>query len=388
MRAFNRVLLALAFPIVSLFDAVAAAPARSNASSYSAESARARLLGGDRDDDALLFAITGNYEPYEYVTGAGERDVLTGDALPADVPTGFAVETIKRACDACDLSCEFVLADAADCWTSGGFPGLGLQAGHFDACAAYTATSRRQLGVAFGDAVSRPRAAGILTRLAPSTREPVVRPTDDLSDVVVAVVGGYATTARSIGASRNTCANETFNGSPVDGLIALVADDPHGGPDAAMRALLDGDADALYAYASLIEDRKGCKQLGCDASLYDGLGTKYAWIHVDMLEYQVNGTTLAMTKKGSPLIDAFNPCVRSVMRSTWYADACARYAAAGFDDVECYPNAHFEAAEEGDDLDDDLGDDADAPSPSPAPAPASGGGGVGKCASGRCPCDA
>jgi hypothetical protein len=88
------------------------------------------------------------------------------------------------------------------------------------------------------------------------------------------------------------------------------------------------------------------------------------------------------------LIDAFNPCVRSVMRSTWYADACARYAAAGFDDVECYPNAHFEAAEEGDDLDDDLGDDADAPSPSPAPAPASGGGGVGKCASGRCPCDA
>ena len=170
--------------------------------------------------------------------------------------------------------------------------------------------------------------------------------------------------------------------------LALVADDPHGGPDAAMRALLDGDADALYAYASLIEDRKGCKQLGCDASLYDGLGTKYAWIHVDMLEYQVNGTTLAMTKKGSPLIDAFNPCVRSVMRSTWYADACARYAAAGFDDVECYPNAHFEAAEEGDDLDDDSGDDADAPSPSPAPAPASGGGGVGKCASGRCPCDA
>ena len=172
----------------------------------------------------------------------------------------------------------------SNCWTSAGYPGVGLQAGYFDACNAFTSTARRQLGVDFGDAISLPRAAGILTRLDENTGQPVVPPTSDLSDVVVAIVGGWATDGRSIGYAANGCTRKKFNASPVDGYITLTADDPYGGPDAAMSALVNGDADAMYVYSGIVEDRQGCTQQGCNASLYDGLGTKYAWIHKDICE--------------------------------------------------------------------------------------------------------
>jgi hypothetical protein len=44
----------------------------------------------------------------------------------------------------------------------------------------------------------------------------------------------------SIGYATNECTGDKFNASPVDGYITLTADDPYGGPDAAMAALLNG----------------------------------------------------------------------------------------------------------------------------------------------------
>jgi hypothetical protein len=115
----------------------------------------APYAGGDKP---VLWSITGNYEPYEYVTGYGDKDE-NGELLPPDTPTGFAVEMIARTCDLCGLSCEWVLEDTQNCWTSAGFPGVGLQAGYFDACNAFTNTARRQLGVDFSDSIALPRAA-------------------------------------------------------------------------------------------------------------------------------------------------------------------------------------------------------------------------------------
>ena len=61
-------------------------------------------------DTPVLWAITGNYEPYEYVTGYNDIDE-NGELLPPDTPTGFAVEMIVRTCDLCGLRCEWVLED-------------------------------------------------------------------------------------------------------------------------------------------------------------------------------------------------------------------------------------------------------------------------------------
>ena len=201
-----------------------------------------------------------------------------------------------------------------------------------------------------------------------------------------------------VGYATNRCTGDKFNASPVDGYITLTADDPYGGPDAAMTALLNGDADALYVYSGIVEDRRGCTQQGCNASLYDGLGTKYAWIHEDIYDYQVNGTTLAMTKKGSKLSEAINPCVRRAMRSSFYAELCEKYKRLGFNDIECYANRYLEEDDEKDEEDEeDEEDEGMAPAPAPS-AEASrarsggqeraGGAGGGDCKSGYCGCPA
>lgn len=162
--------------------------------------AAAEQIWGDKP---VLWFISGNYEPYEYVTGYNDFDE-SGEMLPPDTPTGFAVEMITRTCDLCGLQCEWVLDDTQNCWSSAGFPGVGLQAGYFDACNAFTKTGRRQLGAAFSDSIARARPAGILTRLDKSGN-PVVSPKSDLSDVVVSIVGGWATNGRSIGYATNKC---------------------------------------------------------------------------------------------------------------------------------------------------------------------------------------
>ena len=46
--------------------------------------------------------------------------------------------------------------------------------------------------------------------------------------------------------------------SLLGGYITLKPDDPHSGPDAAMSALVNSEADAIYMYESTVEDRKGC----------------------------------------------------------------------------------------------------------------------------------
>ena len=343
----------------------------------------ARALWGDRP---VLFAATGNYEPFEYVTARGDVDG-DGAPLPPDRHTGFAVDLALAACEVCDLDCDFVLADTQDCWTSAGFPGVGLTANHFDACLGYADTSRRRLGVDFTDAIVRPRPAGILTRLDRSTGAPIVSPGSNLSDVVVAVVGGWATTGRSVGDAVNSCTGERFNASPIDGYIVLTADDPYGGPDAAMEALLSGAADAVFVYQSVVDDRKGCRQTGCNASLYEGLGAEYAWIHTDMYDYQLNGTTLAMTKKGNPLRDAIDPCLRRAMRSETYRNLCEEYRRRGFDDVGCLV-ANEDAEETKKDKDEDEDEDEDDAEEAEAPGPSQVTRGWESCRSGRCACDA
>jgi len=230
---------------------------------------------------------------------------------------------VTRVCDICGLQCDWVLEDHQNCWTTSGYVGVGLSAGYFDSCNAFQSTARRLLGVDFSDSIALPRPAGILTRLD-AAGNPVVAPGSDLSNVVVAIVGGWATAARSIGYVTNECTGEKFNASPLNGYLTLTPADPYSGPDAAMSALVNGEADALYMYDHMVEDRQGCTHVGCNATLWNGLGTQYAWIHTGILNYQVNGTTLSMTKKGSPLNAAINPCIRQAMRSRFYPELCVR----------------------------------------------------------------
>ena len=110
-------------------------------------------------------------------------------------------------------------------------------------------------------------------------------------------------------------------------------------------------------------------------------------MRIDADDYQINGTTLAMTKKGSRLNDAMNPCLREVMRSKFYAELCAKYKRLGFDDIECFANEFLEEEEEEQEDDDDDMSTTMAPTPAPSPGPDIATSLAGfDCSSGYCGC--
>ena len=113
------------------------------------------------------------------------------------------------------------MADTQECWTSTGFTGVGLAAGYFASCIPFDMTARRMLGTDFSDSIVLANPAGILTRLD-AAGNPVVPASSDLSNVVVAIVAGYATAARTIGYATNRCSGKKFNASPVDGRAACA----------------------------------------------------------------------------------------------------------------------------------------------------------------------
>lgn len=88
-----------------------------------------------------------------------------------------------------------------------------------------------------------------------------------------------------------------------------------------------------------VEHRSDCAHEGCDPDLYDptNLGTKYAWIHTGIEEYQVNGTTLAMAPKGTGLNELLNPLMEDFMATKDYADLCEKYVDEG---IRCFPNRY------------------------------------------------
>lgn len=105
-------------------------------------------------------------------------------------------------------------------------------------------------GVEFGHAYTRKQPAGLLTRLG-KDGNPVIGPQEsDLTGYKIGFIGGWATNAGSFQISENGCTDIRFSGYK-----AVTPKDKHEGPDAAMRALLNGEVDALYAFSSLIDNR-------------------------------------------------------------------------------------------------------------------------------------
>lgn len=87
--------------------------------------------------------------------------------------------------------------------------------------------------------------------------------------------------------------------------------------------------DAMWLHADQDEDYKtaGCipknpnktsSYLDWDCAKWAGFGTKFAFIQTGMSGHAVNGTTLAVFKKGSGLDEIINPCIDRYMRSKEY----------------------------------------------------------------------
>merc|ERR1719401_1870389 len=74
-----------------------------------------------------------------------------------------------------------------------------------------------------------------------------------------------------------------------------------------------------------------------NCTLWEGLGTKFAYVQTGQYGYMINGTTLAMAKKGSGVAEKLNPCLKTFMATEEYYDICVMYNLTD----SCYRNEFF-----------------------------------------------
>lgn len=100
------------------------------------------------------------------------------------------------------------------------------------------------------------------------------------------------------------------SGDPVEN---LTFENPN---DVALAMLLAEDVDAIWVYADMAyeyrcDDPTRVNEWNCD--IWSRFGTEFAYIHTGMFEHAIDGTTLALAKKGSGLAEILNPCLEKFM---------------------------------------------------------------------------
>jgi hypothetical protein len=252
------------------------------------------------------------------------------------------IEIMQNTCDEIDV--QWVETDWGKCFED---PAAGEEIiyGAVHGCAGYThLPGLRSRIFEFSHAITVPtaNAAGIISRLN-ADGTPVVSPTSDLSGVKVVDVTGYAPTADLLALVVNECSNN----APMKDYI--LVDPGANGNAAAMAALRDGRADAMWVYSDQAYNcMKVCGTGGTNAPCpttddcygWHGLGTDYAYIHTGV-QYALNGTTMAISKKDSKVGELLNPCIAKALETKEYYDMCKKH----HKENECFPNSHFTAAD-------------------------------------------
>ena len=175
--------------------------------------------------------------------------------------------------------------------------GEGLDLGKYHGCMTYTHTAGvRGRFVEFTDAILQAnKPAGLLTRLD-ENRVPWVKPDSNMSGLTIVDVGGWAPTSDGLALVENECTGGRYS----DYTVVTPTED---GNDAAMHMLMSGEADAVWIYADQAYNYKPRSDVvaSWNETLWEGFGTKYAYVATGQFGHAYNGTTLAMSKKGSGL---------------------------------------------------------------------------------------
>jgi ABC-type amino acid transport substrate-binding protein len=270
----------------------------------------------------LKFGQDVNYPPYAY------KDANTGKLA------GFGKDIADGLTAMCsDLEIEVVEEKWSNCWSSSGGGTLGAKVddGTIDACMTYTHTQgirNKYADFSYG-ILKVNKAAGLISKLV--NGKPLVTGLDDLKGKTVVDVGGWAPTADGLGFVTNQC-----NGKKYSSDYTLLVGD---GNDAALTLLLNGTADAMFVYADQAYNYK-CKagvKATYNCTMWEGLGKTFAYVQTGQFGYVVNGTTLALSRKGSGVPAMVNPCLAKFMATKEYYDVCKKYKFEG----SCYPNKFF-----------------------------------------------
>jgi len=278
----------------------------------------------------LVLAAEPNWAPYVYVNPqSGNME-------------GVAVDIAKGMGELCDIDVFVTETKWAECWTDQAV-GRGLLNGHYHGCMSYTYTKgARDRQMDFSHAFLKDdKPAGLLVRLN-EDGTPEIDGNHNLAGKKVVHVNGWAPTDDALGFVVNSCTGEHFTG------YTMVASSVHLPNDDALGRLLDGTVDAMFVYMDQAENYRnaGCiasqpdkksSSLEWDCAKWSGFGKRFAFIHTGRFGHSINGTTLAVSKKGSDLNDIINPCMDRFLQTEEYYQVCSKHGMAQM----CYPNTHF-----------------------------------------------
>lgn len=259
--------------------------------------------------------------------------------MPIDLG-GFNVEFGALMEPICGIKVDYILDSWDQCWTSKptriyfpeitGYVGEGIAEGRVHGCTAYTHTKgERGLSLEFTDSIlGGLKTAGILTRLVGGV--PVVSPSlVDYTGIPTGDVTGWAPTADTFVYNHNECVAGAPQFMKTDALLQPSGGD---GPVAGIRGLLASEYDALYIYADQLYNFLAA---GTNTDITSQFGTNYAFIHTGLDDWSINGTTLAISKRGSGLKNVLDPCIAKVVQTQQYTTLCESY----FNPSTCIQNS-------------------------------------------------
>jgi hypothetical protein len=280
--------------------------------------------GVDRLKVVLAQDVT--YPPYAQLGLVSEDSPLSG----------FGPDFARALPEVCDLDVVLVETQWLRCWDSDRI-GEGLATGEYHGCTTYTHTAGvRNRYLEFSGAIlDDNKSAGILTRLD-ADGNPVIDGLNNLSGIKVVDVPGFAPTEDNLAIITNLCTGGSF----IDYEIIKPSYMTDQENDDALRTLLDGDADAMWVYADQAENFK-CENSDdnspWDCTLWDGLGTAFAYIQTGISGWSRAGTTLSISKLGSGLAGVLNPCIVDLIETETYYELCKEYDIVD----QCFMNEFF-----------------------------------------------
>merc|ERR1719464_740437 len=184
--------------------------------------------------------------------------------------------------------------------------------------------------------------AGLIAKLNDDGLPEIVDGMDDLCGKLIVDVKGWAPTADTIAYVENKCTGELYS----DGMHIIPNREGANNNEEALQMVMEGKVDAMYVYADQgyyykkMCDEDPNQEWTCD--LWSKFGEDFAYVQTGQFGYIVNGTTLAMAKKGSGVAEAVNPCLQRFMETKEYYDMCVKH---GVVDI-CFPNSYFPESNE------------------------------------------
>jgi hypothetical protein len=279
------------------------------------------------DRPKLILASGVNNSPYTQLGPVSEDSPLSG----------FGVDFAQALPEVCNLDVVTVQTQWKRCWNFDRI-GEGLANGEYHGCMTYTHTAGvRNRYLEFSEAILDDiKPAGILTRLD-ADGNPVINGLNNLNGIKVIDVPGFASTEENLAIILNLCTGESF----ADYEIVKPTNTTDQANDNALRTLLSGDADITWVYAEDQAETFKCKNSDdnspWDCTLWDGLGTTFAYIHTGIRGWTRHGTTLAVSKLGSGLAEVLNPCVTELIETETYYELCKKYDIVD----QCFMNEFF-----------------------------------------------